>query len=582
MGNTIQQYRAAIGLYGSVKSAQGKNVCPFEEEEQNLTAENDPHDHSRQKWQGPWKWHALALCLMFVMITPIINADCVELRIGRVQTQKGTYDMLTTMLPPNCIRTLLVIGGIEQNPGPAIETAEQKAERLKKQQEKCDEYNRIIAELVTKAPNEQTKDCIRLYNPENNLKKHHRAFNSQVKDVLVETLTFLGFPGKEEYDKETVVHDMVCAIQNYLPDTCRICKDEYRTRLGETPLLKCCKCGQGVHNKCFKDMLGLPDGDGDMEISADEVMKTIDPTRLQGLHYFCGGCEKLIIPSPEDGKLRKHITTDKEPPAGTRETHETDKEAEQTHENDDVEAADETTKSETTKSVPACTCNKTVNAQTTNCVSEEVPVCKFYRQNKCRYKNPKECKFLHPRPCKKLVQHGTNEQRGCTLGKKCSEYHPIMCRDSLTKGICFNESCRKSHIRGTKRTPNLACKQSVTEGVCLDENCKLTHVKGTRRTMDPDKRVSFQNETQSQNSNYFLEELRSLKVDMLREVDKMITLRLGYPHMQTPTYAEILKNNNSQIKPDNQTLLPGAYRLVQANNQPSPENQGILKLVQAH
>ena len=107
----------------------------------------------------------------------------------------------------------------------------------------------------------------------------------------------------------------------------------------------------------------------------------------------------------------------------------------------------------------------------------------------------------------------------------------------------------------------------------MDENCKLTHLKGTRRTMDPDKRVSFQNESKSQNSTSFLEELRSLKGDLLREVDKMITLRLGYPQLQTPTYADILKN-----KTENTNMIPGSFRLVQ--DQSSPE--GILKLVQAH
>lgn len=540
MGVSIEQYRAAIGLF---MISRGCKMQPLLEHD--FDYDETGHDIN---WSQPtgrvtstsWKLNAILL-----------------------------VTLVTTILAKSCMEDLLLISGIEPNPGPITETAEQKAARLKKQQDKCDEYNRIIAELVTKAPNEQIKNCLRLYNPENNLKKHHRAFNARVKDVLVETLDFLGFPGKEEYDKETVVHDMVCAIQNYLPDTCRICKDEYRTKLGETPLLKCCKCGQGVHNDCFKKLLGIPDDDGNIEITAENVMKTIDPTKLQGLHYFCGGCEKLIIPSPEDGKLRKHLTNDdKEPPATV--LHDNEKDKDQTQENDEVETADEIDKQE--KTVPACTCNKTANTKT-NVVSEEVAVCKFYRQNKCRHKNPKECKFRHPRPCKKLILHGTNEQRGCTMGRKCSEYHPIMCRDSLTKGICLNESCRKSHIRGTKRTPELACKQSVTEGICLDENCKLTHLKGTRRTMDPDKRVSFQNESKSQNSTSFLEELRSLKGDLLREVDKMITLRLGYPQLQTPTYADILKN-----KTENTNLIPGSFRLVQ--DQSSPE--GILKLVQAH
>lgn len=525
--------------------------------------------------------------MFFVIVTPVISTNFMEPHVCRASTHKGTQAisstmlpascfktilMLSTMLPPSCLKSLLVIGGIEQNPGP--ETAEQKAERSKRQQEKCDEYNRIIAELITKTQSEPVKQCLKLYNPEYNTKRQERAFETALKDVLVETLDFLGFPGKEEYDKKTVAQEMVCAIQNYLPDTCRMCKETYRIQLGDTPLLKCCKCGQGIHNVCFRKHLGLPDEQGNDEITYESVMKTIDPTKLQGLHYFCGGCEKLFIPSPEDGKL-KHLAADKTP-AGSK----SDADAIVEDKDDKAEEPTDPPTEDTNKTVHICTCTKTACAQqeapSNNVKADDVPVCRFYRQNKCRYQNPKECNFRHPRPCKKLIQHGTNAQRGCTRGKDCSEYHPIMCRDSLTKGVCFNELCRKSHIKGTKRTPNLACKQSITEGICLNKECKLTHVPGTHRNEEEQKKkVTFQNENQNHNS--FLEELRSLKVEMLTEVDKMISLRLGYSQMQMQapnSYAETLKA-------DNQTMLPGTYRLVQANNQTSPGNQ-LLKLVQAH
>jgi hypothetical protein len=549
MGISLEQYRSAIGLYQSTKSCTASHKSKSDERPD----EGSTYPFTRNEAvvaKGPWKLHAVLLFCLYVSIAlPALGSS---------------------MLPPSRLKVELQIGGIEQNPGPITtkETVEQKAERLKKQQEMCEEYNRIIAELITKAPNEQVKQCLKLYNPEYNTKRQERSFESALKDVLVETLAFLGFPGKEEYDKKTVAQEMVCAIQNYLPDTCRICKDSYRIKLGETPLLKCCKCGQGVHNECFKNHLGLPDGtDGDT-LTHETVMKTIDPTKLQGLHYFCGGCEKLYIPSPEDGKL-KRLPIEETPAEQTG----TNGEVQNEEESD--EPADSPPTDDTNKTVTQCTCTRsTCTQKTPNAVVDDVPVCKFYRQNKCRHKNPKDCNFRHPRPCKKLVQHGTNEQRGCTLGKDCSDYHPIMCRDSLTKGVCLNELCRRTHIKGTKRTPKLACKQSITEGICLNKDCKLSHAPGILRSEPVQKHVSFQNENQTQNS--FLEELRSLKIEMLTEVEKMISLRLGYPQMQMQTpnsYADMLKQGN-------QTKLPG-YMLVQANQTTSPGNQ-LLKLVEAH
>lgn len=60
-------------------------------------------------------------------------------------------------------------------------------------------------------------------------------------------------------------------------------------------------------------------------------------------------------------------------------------------------------------------------------------------------------KFLHPPPCKPFLTHGTNARNGCTLGNKCTSFHPLICSTSLTKRECYNLKCNKSHIKGTKR-----------------------------------------------------------------------------------------------------------------------------------
>lgn len=78
--------------------------------------------------------------------------------------------------------------------------------------------------------------------------------------------------------------------------------------------------------------------------------------------------------------------------------------------------------------------------------------CKYYKQNKCKYGiSGDNCSHSHPRPCPKLLQHGLDRKLGCTLGKRCPNFHPIICRDSLWHRKCYNRHCTYLHLKGTKR-----------------------------------------------------------------------------------------------------------------------------------
>ena len=54
--------------------------------------------------------------------------------------------------------------------------------------------------------------------------------------------------------------------------------------------------------------------------------------------------------------------------------------------------------------------------------------------------------------CKKFHNHGVDRRSGCTLGKKCSSFHPKVCFSSLFKKSCLKKNCRFHHIKGTRRT----------------------------------------------------------------------------------------------------------------------------------
>ena len=611
MGNTLEQYRAAIGCFGRCgkgisRSVLTKDTPDFEDVMENYGIQNGS---SRFLLKGPWKYHAIALfCMLATIILTSLESSKlpstrleIELQISGVESipsqraslQMGSHDLLSTMLSSTCLKSLLIQGGVEQNPGPPAEDA---------REEKIAKQNTIIAELCVNAPSNEVRDCIRLYNPAKEYEHLNNKFKAQKKGTLVATLEYLGMPGQERFTIKECSHELVCTIGTYLPDVCRMCESEFTTKLGETPLMACEKCGQGIHTKCLLNHLQLPVEDSSITPSAMDIKQLINPTNLPGLRYLCGACDEELIPSQHPKRsVRQSVRA-----ADAVSTQEEDEEDDnQTIHNSSQESLFIShIDVSTSPSFPlnkrrgnidtsnTCKCHKTGmskhgQSEQTNGVSEQsrpfsntedIPVCKFYRQNKCRHKNPKDCNYSHPRPCKKLMQHGTKEQRGCTLGKNCSSFHPIMCRESISRGVCLKEDCRKSHVKGTKRTPNLACKQSITEGICLDEKCKLTHMKGTIRTADQtDKpRVSFQTNPVMNHSN-FLGELNCLKMEMLREMDRMITSRLGNLSMPSanPSFSDIVKHQCQVEKPE---FFPMANRQTTVN----PGSHHFLQTMQTH
>ena len=78
--------------------------------------------------------------------------------------------------------------------------------------------------------------------------------------------------------------------------------------------------------------------------------------------------------------------------------------------------------------------------------------CKFFQKGTCRHGiSGKDCKFTHPKMCRKFTKHGTRQPHGCNKGKRCEQFHPAMCINSLRKSECYNEHCSFLHIKGTIR-----------------------------------------------------------------------------------------------------------------------------------
>ena len=145
----------------------------------------------------------------------------------------------------------------------------------------------IIAGLCSKASTEnciEARDVLRRYNHGHTYSQNRSAIISNFKkQPLVQAAKFLTIP----YDgllKEQLVHEIICQVQNMLPDNCQICNQTYKSNLGDTAYISCDVCGQEVHKPCFMKLLGIEEG----------TMPNINPSNLPGIHYFCKACEEEV------------------------------------------------------------------------------------------------------------------------------------------------------------------------------------------------------------------------------------------------------------------------------------------------
>lgn len=93
---------------------------------------------------------------------------------------------------------------------------------------------------------------VRKYNPKNTTAQHRTCFNARDvhKDVLFESLRYLGKVVDDKLLKKQLVTEFIIRIQALLPDTCGLCDHEYCVDKAASPMLTCIVCGQGSHDEC--------------------------------------------------------------------------------------------------------------------------------------------------------------------------------------------------------------------------------------------------------------------------------------------------------------------------------------------
>ena len=449
MGISVQQYRAAIGTFHSGKM---QRVLPSPDPV--MPEQEQPHFEEQSfttTLRGPWKLHALALWISL------------------------SLPLLLALMPSQRAATLLLIGGIEPHPGPDY-SAEEIAQKR----------NTVIAELVVQSTSQEVTNVLRLYKAEMTYAQLTTAFDSKPKQHLVDTMTFLGVTGQQDFVKPTVISKLISCIQSYFPDHCHMCNTEYSIKLGETTYLECAVCRQGIHQPCLARKLGITE-DELKNMTPLEVKAQIDPHSLPGLNYLCGYCARDIIPDPDMGRLKSKkdsqtkrttepqtqmnaelATADNRGDLAPNTPPASDAQKEDNEDPDhagsvtptDNSDSDQEEESESGEITPASSrmVHKSRQDKSAPEIARDVvtkkreTICRFFRKGNCRHGPKGEgCSFSHPTICQKLLNHGVNDKRGCKKGKSCKDFHPKMCPCSLSIHECLNMTCKLYHVKGTRR-----------------------------------------------------------------------------------------------------------------------------------
>ena len=411
--------------------------------------------------------------------------------------------------------------------------------------QKASEIDDLIAELCVKAPSDAVKFCLRCYQPGKRLPQIEKDIFNSKKEVLVDTCKFLQISHRKSDNKTQLAHNILCRIQNLLPDDCGLCKKRYSVSLGDTPLLECSICGQGVHEICwinlFRSASDVINKDDDIIDRSNVISNYINPYKLPGIFYICPVCEERTIPKEEQHLDATPETSDsgttleKPEPTATTEIAEneclldsaTEEKTDHTNE-DEVDS----TMLEETQTTQLDSCNEDVSDHQQDDVAKtekSKTVCRFFRRGTCKHGlRGNDCNYSHPKMCSKFLQHGTRQPHGCNRGKSCKQFHPLMCMDSLKKSECLNEKCTYNHIKGTRRLPKLVKNnqlgsKSNQTGTSGQGSNGTPHTKQIQHSTSPISDTEPQTESSTTtNDNHFLEVVRLLKAEIISTMNTQI------------------------------------------------------------
>ena len=303
----------------------------------------------------------------------------------------------------------------------------------------------ILAALITKADVEgadkEVRDSLRAYKLDATQKGLENAMKKFHRDTLIKTMLFLNVDGDSLVNmrKPDLVKELICRMQNLLIDNCGQCGLDFATSVEEPLLLKCELCGQNMHNKCLRKILGEKYYE---EITSEQVKSLLNPFGLKGFHYMCSSCSKANLLSAVTDEDNQHSATDR------------NNNVVSTHVSETQTAAEKNSSDQ----------QKEPNA--TLLWRERDDICSQFLQGTCQHGiSGKNCGKFHPHVCNRYRKNGTHKRYGCLLGNACKDFHPAICPNSMKSHTCYNLNCSyKWHLPRTARAAPLIGRFSNNNG----------------------------------------------------------------------------------------------------------------------
>ena len=320
------------------------------------------------------------------------------------------------------VGALLIISGVEQNPGPAAPAE-------------------VFGNIIKAATNDDVKKTLNKFKTDADHKTNVKAFNKPAITVenLKMTLRYLNDNENDlaGYLKEGLCELVVKRIEQLLPDTCNTCGQGYAIDRVENPAIKCILCSKGCCQPC-----------------GEKYVDNLKSIGLSNVFWFCSTCNQRRAEEAlqsHDKLLKvadktKAAANDKQSDTGEGITKPNEESVIAVSDDDDKEATkpDEVKKGEKKEEEKKEEVKKT--KKETN--------CKFFQQNRCKFgASGKGCNYLHQKICQRFIKNGSDGRLGCS---GCDKFHPKLCRNSKSTKKCFTQNCRFVHLKGTKRHPERA------------------------------------------------------------------------------------------------------------------------------
>ena len=431
----------------------------------------------------------------------------------------------------------------------------------------------ILGELCALAPSMEVRDCLRLYKPKASYKHLEKIFLHCSVGHISESLVYLNAHTSiplSDLTKDGLVRKLILRMHNLMPETCEFCNNTYAVAKDTPPLLPCKGCGQDVHMDCLASKLNLANDN----LVLDNIIAVVNPLCVPGLTYLCHTCKVTAIES-EDIYLKQSALKKRtqNPPTSSSSTvsESIQSTAPQTDSNS-ISNSEENTQAEPTSGDDSATSqvaslspnlatigasssshgvaqpeisNQEEQPQSGSSVAQPYPaelqsgssgsqlsvppsdpksfpnICPDFLAFKCKRRS--QCLLDHPKVCYNFIDHGHKDPYGCD-GRKCTELHPPMCKESLKDMKCFNQDCQLWHLRGTIRKKRSEINTEESSSAAPErtpaptkkptsKNSKHQASKSEASTSSPSQNVS------SENNASFLEEVRLLKSEIQEVMD---------------------------------------------------------------